>query len=140
MEKRDLKTRPYNIEMEKKDLKKLTEGQLIKLLMNQGKKPIPRKSINEDIILPPPEQFRDKQKKQRSPKPTRKPPLPPSPKTISILTMTYFKPKTQVLENSKSLAYKADKIKNLKATQTNSKLKSLRSWTTLKRYVTYSKN
>ena len=27
-----LKTRPYCIDMEKKDLKKLTEGQLIKLL------------------------------------------------------------------------------------------------------------
>ena len=75
MEKRDLKTRPYNIDMEKKDLKKLTEGQLIKLLMNQQKeptppprtgkrervkpKPIPRKSVNEDPTLPPPEQFQD---------------------------------------------------------------------------------
>ena len=36
--KKGLKTRPYNIgmeKMEKKDLKKLTKGQLIKLLMNQ---------------------------------------------------------------------------------------------------------
>ena len=32
-------------------------------------KPVPRKSVNEDIILPPPKQFRD-----RPPKPTRKPP------------------------------------------------------------------
>ena len=75
MEKRDLKTRPYNVDMEKKDLKKLTKGQLIKLLMNQRKKPIPplrtgkwesvkpkpvtRKSVKqkvkeyEDIIQPP---------------------------------------------------------------------------------------
>ena len=69
--------------MEKKDLKKLTKGQLIKLLMNQRKneevesvkkptpplrtgkwesvklKPVLRKSVNEDIILPPPEQFRN---------------------------------------------------------------------------------
>ena len=61
--------------MEKKNLKKLTKGQLIKLLMNQRKKPIPpsrtgkwesvkpkpvlRKRVNEDTILPPPEQFRD---------------------------------------------------------------------------------
>ena len=75
MEKRDLKTRPYNIDMEKKNLKKLTKGQLIKLLMNQRKeptppprtgkwesirpKPVPRKSVNEDLILPPPEQFQD---------------------------------------------------------------------------------
>ena len=35
MEKRDFKTIPYNIDMEKKDLKKRTKGQLIKLLMNQ---------------------------------------------------------------------------------------------------------
>ena len=35
--KRGLKTRPYKMDMEKKDLKKLTKGQLIKLLMNQQK-------------------------------------------------------------------------------------------------------
>ena len=81
--KRDLKRRPYKMDIEKKYLKKLTKGQLIKLLMNQRKneevesikkptppprtgkwesvkpKPVLRKSVNEDIILPPPEQFRD---------------------------------------------------------------------------------
>ena len=31
----DLKTRPYSIDMEKKDLKKLTKGQLIKLLLKK---------------------------------------------------------------------------------------------------------
>ena len=35
MEKMDLKTRPYSIDMEKKDLKKLTKGQLIKLLLKK---------------------------------------------------------------------------------------------------------
>ena len=35
MEKMDLKTRPYGIDMEKKDLKKLTKGQLIKLLLKK---------------------------------------------------------------------------------------------------------
>ena len=92
--------------MEKKDLKKLTKGQLIKLLSKKvsnhedlldndpfkdevaqeptkprtGKwesikpKPVPRKSVNEDITLPPPKGFRD-----RPPKPTRKPPPPPIP-------------------------------------------------------------
>ena len=79
--KRDLKTRSYNMDMNKKDLKRLSKLQLIKLLLKQeskkpsnsvnepippprtGKwesikpKPVPRKSINEDIILPPPEQF-----------------------------------------------------------------------------------
>ena len=81
--KRGLKTRPYNMDMEKKNLKKFTKGQLIKLLMNQQKneevesikKPTPplrtgqqesikpkailQKSVNGDIILPPPEQFQD---------------------------------------------------------------------------------
>ena len=39
MEKRDLNTSQYSMDTEKKDLKKLTKGQLIKLLMNQRKKP-----------------------------------------------------------------------------------------------------
>ena len=100
-----LKKYDYNIDMEKKDLKKLTKGQLIKLLSKKvsnhedlldndpfkdevvqeptkprtGKwesikpKPVPRKSVNEDIILPPPKGFRD-----RPPKSTRAPPLPPN--------------------------------------------------------------
>ena len=87
----DLKTRPYSIDMEKKDLKKLTKGQLIKLLLKKvsnhedlldndpfkdevaqepippprtGKwesvkpKPIPPKSVNEDLILPPPDEHK----------------------------------------------------------------------------------
>ena len=106
--RKGLKTRPYNIGMEKKSLKKLTKSQLIKLLLKEvsnhedlldndpfkdevaqrikptppprtGKwesikpKPVPRKSVNEDIILTPPKGFRD-----RPPKPTRAPPLPPN--------------------------------------------------------------
>ena len=84
------------MDMEKKDLKKLTKKQLIKLLMNQKKKPrtgkwkpIPREIVNEDIILPPPEQFRD-----RSPKPTRKPLPPPIPQVEEkkhITNVTSFK-------------------------------------------------
>ena len=126
MEKMDLKTRPYSIDMEKKDLKKLTEGQLIKLLLKQKKsekvsnhedlldndpfkdevaqepakrikppstgkwesakpKPVPRKSVNEDLILPPPDGYKPipkpmtdrplKMQNARRPlKPTRKPP------------------------------------------------------------------
>ena len=35
MEKMDLRTRPYSIDMEKKELKKLTKGQLIKLLLKK---------------------------------------------------------------------------------------------------------
>ena len=127
--RKGLKKYDYNIDMEKKDLKKLTKGQLIKLLLKQEKKkpkvvivdgtkpvptprtyksrplvptprksvndmvqffenkptppprtgkwvnvkpkPFPRKSVNKDIILPPPKGFRD-----RPPKPSRDPPLP----------------------------------------------------------------
>ena len=103
--RKGLKKYDYNIDMEKKDLKKLTKGQLIKLLSKKvsnhedlldndpfkdevaqeptkprtGKwesiksKPVPRKSVNEDIILPP------KGSRDRPPKPTRKPPPPPIP-------------------------------------------------------------
>ena len=112
--------------MEKKDLKKLTKGQLIKLLLKKVNnhedlldndpfknevtqeptkhiKPTPpprtgkwesvsRKSVNEDLILPPSEQFQDGykpipkprtdrplkiQNARRPPKPTRKPPPVP---------------------------------------------------------------
>ena len=87
--RKGLKKYDYNIDMEKKDLKKLTKGQLIKLLSKKvsnhenlldndpfknevaqeptkprtGKwesikpKLVPRKSVNEDIILPPPKGF-----------------------------------------------------------------------------------
>ena len=84
--------------------KELSKSQLIKLLLKRdsinkpistpitGKwesvkpKPVPRKSVNEDIILPPPKDSEVNHQNQR---------------TISISTMTYSKPKTQVLENSK---------------------------------------
>ena len=105
--------------MEKKDLKKLTKGQLIKLLLKKvnnhedlldndpfkdevaqeptkptpppktGKwESVPRKSVNEDLILPPPDGYKhipkprtDRplkiQNARRPPKPTRKPPPVP---------------------------------------------------------------
>ena len=80
MSKRDLKTSPYGMDMEKKDRKKLTKGQLIKLLMNQRKKPtpqprtgkwesvkpkpVPRKSVKQMVkeyedMIQPPEHFLD---------------------------------------------------------------------------------
>ena len=61
------------MDMEKKDLKKLTKGQLIELLMNQQKKPtppprtgklkpVPHKSVkdSEDIIQPPSDGYKPK--------------------------------------------------------------------------------
>ena len=89
--KRGLKTRSYNMDMNKKDLKRLSKLQLIKLLLKQksknpsnsvneheeiikpipplrtGKwesikpKPIPQKSVNKDIILPPNLQLEEKE-------------------------------------------------------------------------------
>ena len=96
------------MDMNKRDLKKLTKAQLIKLLLKQQAqkprnsvkqmvnehediiqppKPVPRKSVKqmvkeyEDIILPPPKGFRD-----RPPKPTRKPPPPPIPQVEEHIT------------------------------------------------------
>ena len=60
--------------------------------------------------------------------------------TNSTSTMTYSKQRIKALKNSKLSVYKADKIKNSKATRMNSKLKSLKNWTMLKRYTTYSKS
>ena len=63
MEKRGLKKCDYNIDMNKRDLKKLTKAQLIKLLLKQRAQK-PRNSVkqmvneHEDIIQPP-EQFRN---------------------------------------------------------------------------------
>ena len=76
--------------MNKRDLKKLTKSQLIKLLLKQEKdgqaekqiankfdnsivsspkqgESVPGKSVNdyENLIIEPPEQFRDRQKKRR---------------------------------------------------------------------------
>ena len=102
---KDLKTSSYKMNMNKKNLKKLSESQLIKLLLKQDEngqaqkqiandyensiviqskqeESVPRKSINdyEDLIIEQPEQFRDRQNKQRPQKPTRKPPLHPQTK------------------------------------------------------------
>ena len=78
MEKIDLKTRPYSIDMEKKGLKKLTKGQLIKLLLKQKKS---KKVSNHEGLLDN-DPFKDEvaqepAKRIKPPKPTRRPPPPP---------------------------------------------------------------
>ena len=75
--KRGLKTSSYKMNMNKKDLKRLSKSQLIKLLIKQEKdgqanefensivsqskqeESVPHKSVNdyEDLIIEPPEQF-----------------------------------------------------------------------------------
>ena len=96
MEKKDLKTKPYSkdmnerdlnkydytiyMDMEKKDLKKLTKGQLIKLLLKQKKS---KKVRNHEGLLDN-DPFKDEVAQEpakhiKSPKPTRKPLPPPIP-------------------------------------------------------------
>ena len=142
--------------MNNRDLKKLTKSQLIKLLLKKEKQTanefensivsppkqeesLPGKSVNnyKDLIIEPPEQFQDR---QRPPKPTRKPPLPPTPKDHFNFDDDISKPITKALKNSKSLAYKADKTRISKVSRMNSKLKSLKNWMMLKKYVAYFKN
>ena len=183
--KKGLKKYDYNIDMEKKDLKKLSKSQLIKILLKQEKKkseiivvddtkpnppprtgkwknvkpkPVPRKSVKQMVkeyedIIQPPEQFRDGYKPIPKPRTDRHSKIHEDHQnpleshhylrhqnTNSTSTMTYSKQRIKTLKNSKLSVYKAGKIRNSKATQTNSKLKSLKNWMTLKRYTTFSKN
>ena len=151
--KRGLNTRSYNMDMNKKDLKKLTKGQLIKLLMNQRKneevesvnKPTPpprtgkwesvkpksvlRNSVNENIILPLPEQFQDvhspipkprtdrplqMQNVRRPPKPSREPPLPPTPKHEFNFDDDIFQTGNQSLEKFKIIGVQNRENKKFK--------------------------
>ena len=73
--------------MEKKDLKKLTKGQLIKLLLKQKKSK--KVSNHEDLLNNDP--FKDKvaqkpAKRIKPPKPTRKPQPPPIPQVEDYIT------------------------------------------------------
>ena len=77
MEKKGLKKYDYNVymDMEKEDLKKLSKGQLIRLLLKQKK--LKKVSNHEDLLDNKP--FRDEvveepAKRIKPPKPTRKPP------------------------------------------------------------------
>ena len=127
--------------MEKKDLKKLNKGQLIKLLLKKvsnhedlldndpfkdevaqeptkptppprtGKwESVPRKSVNEDLILPPPDGYKpipkprtDRplkiQNARRPPKPTRKPPpVPQVEEHITIVPVPKMKELNRALK------------------------------------------
>ena len=160
----DLKTRSYKMDMEKKDLKKLTKGQLIKLLMNQRKneevesirkptqpprtgkwesvKPrsILQKSVIEDLIFSPSEQFRDryksipkpsidrplqKQNARKPPKPSREPPLPPTPKHKFNFDDDIFQTENQSLEKFKIISVQSRENKKLKSYMNEFKIKIL---------------
>ena len=112
--------------MNKKNLKKLSKSQLIKLLLKQDENSIvsqsmqeesvPRKSVNdcEDLIIEPPEQFRDRQKKRRPPKPTRNPPLPPQTKTPFNFDDDIFQTENQSLEKFKIISVQCRQNKKFK--------------------------
>ena len=145
--KKGLKTRLYNIGMNKRDLKKLSKNQLIKLLMEREEKksknivvddtkpvptprppvPTPRNKVNQLVqffenkptplprtgkwenvkpkpiprksVLPPPKGFRD-----RPPKPSRDPPLPPTPKHEFNFDDDIFQTENQNLEKFKIIS------------------------------------
>ena len=98
MEKNSLKNCDYNIYMEKKNLKKLSKSQLIKLLLKQKKSKKVRN--HEDLLDNDP--FRDEvaqepAKRIKPPKPTRKPPPPPIPQVEDHITnVAVFKIKDQL--------------------------------------------
>ena len=149
--KRDLKTSSYKMNMNKKNLKKLSKSQLIKLLLKQDEngqaqkqiandyessivsqskqeESVPRKSVNdyEDLIIETPEQFRDKQKKQRPPKPTRKPPLPPPPKDHFNFDDDIFQTENQSLEKFKIISVQSRQNKKFKSFTIEFKVKILK--------------
>ena len=94
-------------------------------------------------MLSPPEQFQDgyksipkpstdrplqKQNARRPPKPSGEPPLPPTPKHEFNFDNDIFQTENQSLEKFKIVSIQSREIRNSKATQMNSKLKSLKSW------------
>ena len=129
------------MDMNKKDLKRLSKSQLIKLLLKQeakkpsnsvneheeiiepipplktGKlesirsKPLQRKGVNEDIILPPP-------------KPTRKP-QPPTPKDDFNFDDDIFRTENQSLEKFKIISVQSRENKKFKSYTNEFKVKIL---------------
>ena len=78
--KRGLKTRPYNMDMNERDLEKLSKSELIKLLLKQKKSKKVRN--HEDLLNNDPikdEVTQEPAKCIKPPKPTRKPPPSPIP-------------------------------------------------------------
>ena len=167
--KKGLKTRPYNIGMNKRDLKKLSKNQLIKLLMEREEKkskiivvddtkpvptprppvPTPRNKVNQLVqffenkptppprtgkwenvkpkpipqksVLPPPKGFRD-----RPPKPSRDPPLPPTPKHEFNFDDDIFQTENQNLEKFKIISVQSRENKKFKSYTNEFKVKILK--------------
>ena len=88
------------MDMEKKDLKKLSKGQLIKLLLKQ--KESKKVSNHEDLLDNDPfkdEVAQEPAKRIKPPKPTQKPPPPPIPQVEDHIINVPV-PKIKELESS----------------------------------------
>ena len=133
--KRGLKTSQYKELMDKKNLKKLSKSQLKRDSVNKPispprtekwesvkPKPVPQKSVNEDIILPPPKGFRD-----RPPKPTRKPPQPPKPKDDFNFDDDMFQTENTSLEKFKMISVQSRENKKFKSYTNEFKVKILKN-------------
>ena len=120
--------------------------------MNQRKKPtppprtgksgsVPQEFVNENIILPPPEQFRDgyipipkpitdrpfqMQNARRPPKPCREPPLPPTPKHEFNFDDDIFQTGNQSLEKFKIISIQSRENKKFKSYTNELKVKILK--------------
>ena len=91
---------------------------------------VPHKSINDykDLIIEPPEQFRDRQKKQRLPKPTRKPPpIPlPEPEPINDFDDDIFQTENTSLGKFKIISVQSRQNKKFKSFTNEFKIKILK--------------
>ena len=81
---------------------------------------------NEDLFIEAPEQFRGRQKKQRPPKPTREPPLPPPPKDPFNLDDDIFQTEIQSLEKFKIISIQSRQNKKFKSFTNEFKVKVLK--------------
>ena len=103
-------------------------------------KPVPRKSVNEDIILPPPEQFQDGYRpipKPRTDRPlqmqnARRPPLPPTPKHKFNFGDDIFQTGNQSLEKIKIISIQSRENKKFKSYTNEFKVKILKKLDSVK--------
>ena len=138
--------------MNKIDLKKLTKSKLIKLLLNQEAKKQIANEFENSIVSPPkqeeslprnsinnyesPEQFRDRQKKQRHPKPTRKPPLPPPPKDPFNFDDDIFQTENTSLGKFKIIGVQSRQNKKFKSYMNEFTIKILKKLDDIKVHTT----
>ena len=136
--KRGLKKYDYNIDMEKEDLKKLSKGQLIKLLLKQKES----KKVSNHVDLLNNNPFKDEvaqepakprtdrplqmQNARRPPKLTRKTPQPPEPKDDFNFDDDIFQTENTSLGNFKIISVQSRVNKKFKSYTNEFKLKILK--------------